>query len=94
MSFWKSLFGGKQAAPSGPRTVSEADHKGFRIEAQPYAEGGQYQAAGVISKEIGGEIKSHRFIRADRFPTIEDAAEFSLMKARQIIDQQGVRIFD
>ena len=94
MSFWKSLFGGQGATPSGPRTVSEAEHKGFRIEAQPYAEGGQYQAAGVISKEIGGEIKSHRFIRADRFPTIEDAAEFSLMKARQIIDQQGVRIFD
>jgi len=94
MSFWKSLFGGKGADTSGPKTVGAAEHKGFRIEAQPYAEGGQYQAAGVISKEIDGEVKTHRFVRADRFPTIEDAAEFVLMKGRQIIDQQGTRIFD
>lgn len=96
MSFWKSLFGGGSSggAKAAPRTISEGEHKGFRIEAQPFAEGGQYQAAGVITKEVGGEMKSHRFIRADRFATIEDAAEFSLMKARQIIDQQGARIFD
>lgn len=95
MSFWKSLFGGgKGGAQGAHRTIDEAEHKGFRIEAQPYAEAGQYQVAGLISKEIAGEIKTHRFVRADRFGTPEEAAEFSLMKGRQIIDQQGDRLFD
>lgn len=94
MSLWKSLFGGGKAAQAaGPKTVREAEHKGFRIEAQPYIEGGQYQLAGRITKQIGGELKEHRFIRADRFATAEEAAELALVKARQIIDQQGEKIF-
>lgn len=94
MSLWKSLFGGgKAAAAAGPKTVREAEHKGFRIEAQPFLEGGQYQLAGRITKEAGGEVKEHRFIRADRFASSEEAAEMALFKARQIIDQQGDKIF-
>jgi hypothetical protein len=94
MSLWKSLFGGgKAAADAGPKTVRDAEHKGYRIEAQPFLEGGQYQLAGRISKEIAGELKEHRFVRADRFASAEDAAEFTLVKARQIIDQQGDKLF-
>jgi hypothetical protein len=48
---------------------------------------------GVIEKEIGGELKSHRFVRADRFPDEAQAAEFTLAKARQIVDQSGERLF-
>lgn len=95
MSFWKSLFGGK---PSGsgvaPKVVREAEHNGYRIEAMPYAEAGQFQVAGVISKEIDGAVKQHRFVRADRFGSLEEAADFAIMKGRQIVDQQGERIFD
>jgi hypothetical protein len=93
MSFWKSLFGGgaKSTAPTKP--VREAEHNGFLIQAMPYAEAGQYQVAGIISKEIGGETKQHKFVRADRFGTLDDAADFAIMKGRQIIDQQGDRIF-
>ena len=94
MSFWKSLFGGKSESGSGPaKAVREAEHKGYRIEAAPYAEAGQFQVAGTISKEIGGERRVHRFVRADRFTTIDEAAEFAIMKGRQIVDQQGDRIF-
>jgi hypothetical protein len=95
MSFWRSLFGGKQsAADAAPKAVREAEHNGFRIEAMPYAEAGQFQVAGVISKNIAGVAKQHRFVRADRFGSLEDAADFAIMKGRQIIDQQGERIFD
>ncbi len=95
MSFWKSLFGGGQSSDAGPpKTVSEAEHKGFRIEAQPYLAGGQYQMSGRITKAVAGQAKEHRFIRADRFSSLEEAAEFTLVKARQIIDQQGDRLFD
>lgn len=92
MSFWKSLFGGK-ADSSPAKPVREAEHNGFLIEAQPYAEAGQYQVAGTISKSVGGERREHRFVRADRFATLDEAAEFAIMKGRQIVDQQGDRIF-
>jgi hypothetical protein len=95
MSFWKKLFGGATDKPSDPAAPAlAAEHNGFHIAAMPYPEAGQFQVAGVIRKEIDGIAKEHKFVRADRFPTREDAAEFSLAKARQIIDQQGDRIFD
>ncbi|MBS0243847.1 MAG: hypothetical protein JSS20_16865 [Proteobacteria bacterium] len=94
MSFWKSLFGGGSEKSSGPgKPAREAEHNGFRIAATPYPESGQYQVAGTITKEIGGELKSHKFVRADRFASLDEAAEFSITKARQIIDQQGDRLF-
>lgn len=94
MSFWKSLFGGGSARTSGPgKAVAEADHNGFHIAATPYPSEGQYQVSGTITKEIGGELKSHKFVRADRFGSLDEAAEFSLTKARQIIDQQGDKLF-
>lgn len=96
MSFWKSLFGGGEAKPAAgtPTTARSVEHNGFRIAAQPYVEAGQYQLAGTISKEVGGVLKEHRFVRADRFAAAEDAAEMAIVKGRQIIDQQGERIFD
>ena len=92
MSFWKNLFGGGKSEGPG-KAVREAEHNGFKIAATPYAEAGQFQVAGTITKEVGGAVKEHRFIRADRFATMDEAAEFAIMKARQIIDQQGDRIF-
>jgi hypothetical protein len=93
MSFLKKLFGGGggSEAPAGP--AATAEYEGFTIKATPYSEGGQWQMCGVIEKEIGGALKSHRFIRADRFPSQDQAAEFTLAKARQIIDQMAERVF-
>lgn len=92
MSFWKRLFGGgAESRPAAP--LREADHNGFLIQAAPYPEAGQFQVAGTISKEVGGVRKEHRFVRADRFATMDEAAEFAIMKGRQIVDQQGERIF-
>ncbi len=85
MSFWKKLFGGGASEPKPGKT---AEHKGFTIEAQPYKDGGQFQLAGMISKDG----KSHRFVRADKFSSMDEAAEFALVKGRQIIDEQGERL--
>lgn len=95
MSLWTRLFGGGTPAEAGPaKPAAEAEHKGFTIRAEPYkAEGGQYQTAGTVLREVGGEIKEHRFVRADRFASLEDAAEFALMKGRQLVDEQGERMF-
>ena len=93
MSFWKKLFGGGGETVREEAAAEALEHKGFTIRATPFAEGGQYQTCGVISKEIDGEVKERRFIRADRFASKDDAVDTSLRKARQIIDEQGERIF-
>ena len=93
MSFLKRLFGigGGDDAPAAP--AKETEHKGFTIRATPFKEGGQFQTCGVVSKEIDGAVREHRFIRADRFPSLEAAADHALVKGRQIIDEQGDRMF-
>ncbi len=96
MSFWKSLFGGGGNSGNDPtkaKVVEQVEYKGFTIAAQPYQEGGQFQVAGTISKEINGERREHRFVRADRFGAAEEAAGMMVTKAKQMIDQQGDKIF-
>ena len=93
MSFLKRLFGGGGSEAGAPPVAKEIEHKGFIIRATPYKEGGQFQTAGTIVKEIGGEMKEYKFVRADRFPSLEEAADLSLSKGRQIIDEQGERMF-
>jgi hypothetical protein len=91
MSFFKKLFG--SGAPKAEEPAPTSEHEGFTIHATPYSHEGQWQMCGVIEKEIGGELKSHRFIRADRFAGKTDAVEMTFLKARQIIDQNGERLF-
>jgi hypothetical protein len=94
MSWLKSLFGGGSgAARTPPSPSAREDYKGYTIEAMPYPKGGQYQLSGIIRKEIDGVVKEHKFVRADRFALMADAASFTLVKGRQIIDQQGDRLF-
>jgi hypothetical protein len=97
MSFLKSLFGGGKsdgATASSAAAVKTAEHKGFTIEARPFKEGGQFQLCGVIAKTIDGVRKEHRFVRADRFSDLDEAADITLNKGRQIIDERGDRVFD
>jgi hypothetical protein len=85
----RSLFGGGGDAAGGkPAASSSVEYKGFTIRAEPYKEGGQYQTAGVIAKEIDGVTKEHRFIRADRYAALDDALAFTLAKGKQIVDEQ------
>ena len=92
MSFWKSLFGGG-SGEAKPVAARSEEYKGFTITPRPYLEGGQYQLSGTITKDVGGTLKEHRFVRADRFSSADDAVEFTLVKARQMIDQMGDKVF-
>ena len=96
MSFLKRLFGGgggeaNEAASAKP--AKQVEHKGFLISATPYKAEGQYQTCGVVSKEVDGVMKEHRFIRADRFAGLDDAVDISIKKGIQLVDEQGERIF-
>jgi len=92
MSLVRALFGGPRSG-EGEKVSEPVEYKGFLIRAAPYKSEGQYQTAGTIEREIGGVRKEHRFVRADAFASYDDAANFALSKARQIIDLQGDRIF-
>jgi hypothetical protein len=94
-----ALFGGGQdSGGTKPAATSSVEYEGFTIRAEPYKEAGQYQTAGVIIKEIDGVTKEHRFIRADRYASLDDALAFTLAKGRQIIDEHkrlpGRGLFD
>ena len=94
MSFLKRLFGGGGSDEgAGGKPAKQIEHKGFTIAATPYKNDGQYQTCGVVSKEVDGALKEHRFVRADRFAALDDAVEVSLRKGQQIVDEQGERIF-
>lgn len=95
MSFLKSLFGlgGSADGAPQPATGKETEHKGFTITATPFKDGGQFQTSGIIRKAVDGVVKEHKFIRADRFSSLDEAADFAIGKGRQIIDEQGERIF-
>ena len=94
MSFWKSLFGGGASTSAEGKPSEPVEYNGFIIRAAPYKAEGQYQTAGIVEKDVNGVRKEHKFIRADRHASYDDAVEFSLAKARQIVDQQGERMFD
>ena len=94
MSFLKKLFGGgaaKEQAPAAPKR--QIEYNGFVIAATPYKEGGQWQTCGTVTKTVNGEVKEHRFIRADRFSDEEAAADHAILKGQQIVDQLGERVF-
>lgn len=96
MSFWKNLFGGgsaKDSAPAGDKSLGEESYKGFLIKAIEMRAGSEYQLAGTIEKDVGGEPKTYKFIRADRMGSKDDLVALALSKGRQIIDEQGEGIY-
>ena len=96
MSFFKKLFGlGNSGDAPSQNTGGTApeNYKGFIISAAPFEQEGAFQLCGIIAKDIDGERKEHRFIRADRLPSRDLAQSMALAKARQIIDHEGEALF-
>ncbi len=91
MSFLKRLFGGGEKA-AAVASEPDAEYEGFSIRATPQADGGQFRLCGIISKEVDGEMREHKLIRADMFPNENDAKDAAIRKARQVIDEQGDRL--
>ena len=87
------LFSGRGEGESREPSAPPVEYRGYRIRPTPYLNGGQYQTAGVIQKDAADGVKEHRFIRAETHPSKDDAAAFAITKAKQIIDQQGDRVF-
>lgn len=89
MSLFSKLFGG---GGSQPKAESET-YKGFTITPTPISEGSRYRLSAMIEKQSDGETKTHTLIRADMFDDLKSANDVSLNKARQMVDEQGDRLF-
>ncbi|MCS6758852.1 MAG: HlyU family transcriptional regulator [Candidatus Devosia euplotis] len=89
------LFGGgsSNAEPAGDKVLGEERHKGFLIKAIEMKAGSELQLAGTIEKEIDGDLKTYRFVRADRMTSRDDLIALASSKGKQIIDEQGEKIF-
>ena len=79
---------------SGPAAAEAETYEGFTIIPEPAREGSQYRIGARIEKEIGGEKKTHTLIRADTLGDHASAVTASINKARQVIDEQGDRLFN
>ena len=90
---WNRLAGGGGAANREEPAAEALEYKGFRIRPAPYSARGGYQTAGIIEKDFEAGMKEHRFVRAETHPSKDDASAFAIAKGRQIIDEQGERIF-
>ncbi len=89
MAFWSKWFGGGEGSGGVAKALKSLEYKGYLIEAVPFKDGGQWQLAGRISKDG----KEHKFVRADKFSDVNDAAEIALSKGQLIVDQSGDRMF-
>ena len=92
--FLRGLIG-SGASGEGPQDAgATVDYKGYTIRPASRRQGAQWLTVGVISKAFdGGDIKEHHFIRADTYGSKQDADDCSVLKAKQIIDEQGDKMF-
>lgn len=92
-NLWTRLTAGSGESGSIEPSAEAVEYKGYRIRPAPYPAKGQFQTAGVIEKSFESGVKEHRFIRAETHASKDEATAFSISKAKQIIDEQGDRIF-
>jgi hypothetical protein len=77
-------------APLGPAV----EHNGYMIQPAPRRERGQWLTAGVISKDTPEGPRSQHFVRAETHASPEQASEFAVIKAKQIINERGDKLFE
>ena len=93
-ALWSRLAGAGGSAPAPEPPAEAVEYKGYRIRPTPFAAKGGYQTSGVIEKDFAEGAKESPFIRAETHPSRDDAAAFAVAKGRQIIDEQGDRVFE
>jgi len=93
VSILSRLFGSRGGESGSGKAVPAEEHDGFRITPEPQRDGPSWRIAARIEKEVGGETRTHRMIRADTLQNEEAAAAASVAKARALVDEQGESIF-
>ena len=90
MAWLSKIFGGGDKAPDA---AASETYEGFDITPTPMKESQGYRIAATIIKTVDGVEKSHKLVRADTINDYEGAIKASIGKAKQMIDEQGDRLF-
>ena len=93
MNLVRNLFGRKEAGTESVAADPATEHDGYMIRPAPRRHSAGWLTAGTITKQFPDGAKEHSFVRADTFADRGAAAAFSLSKAKQIIAEQGDRMF-
>ncbi len=92
--FLRRLTGGGDSGETAPGPSGPAvEYEGYAIHAIPRRQGSQWLTAGLITKEFPNGVKEHHFIRAETHASQDDAKAFAVLKAKQIIDERGDKLF-
>ncbi len=92
--FLRRLTGGGDTGETAPAARGPAvEYEGYAIHAVPRRQGAQWLTAGLITKDFPDGVKEHHFIRAETHASQDDASAFAVLKAKQIIDERGDKVF-
>lgn len=81
--------------PGAPGQLAEpVVHNGYEIRPEPHRQESMWLVAGTISRDTGSGVRTHYFLRADSHSDRDHVVELSIIKAKQMIDIEGDRIFD
>ncbi len=91
-NLWTRFAGGSTQKADEP-AAEAVEYNGYRIRPAPYPAKDQFQTAGIIEKDFDSGMKEYRFVRAETHASKDDAAAFAIAKGKQIINEQGDRVF-
>lgn len=89
----RTLLGGGAKPAAAPAAAEPVEYNGYHIVAAPRQDKGVWYVAGSISPAAADDGRTHHFIRADNTPDRGQCVELTVIKARQIIDLEGERMF-
>ncbi len=92
--FLRRLTGGGDSDDAAPGARGPAvEYQGYAIQPAPRRQGSQWLTAGLIAKEFPDGAKEQYFVRAETHASQDDASAFAVVKAKQIIDERGDKLF-
>lgn len=91
-SLWQQLRGRRGQSARAAVAARETYH-GFTVLAMPRAEGATWRIAGEIHREGADGPHVYTFVRVDTASDHDAAVQLSLRKARQLVDENGDRLF-
>src|SRR5215470_7287153 len=94
MGLFRNLFGRGESTDTPAKAEAATEHEGYLIHPAPRRQGAGWLIAASITKAFPDGVKAHEFIRADTYTDRDDAVAACIRKAKQIIAEQGDRMFD
>ena len=91
----KKLFGGGGSGGGDGETHQgdPVEYEGYTVTPCPMKEPQGWRVSGTVTREVDGELKTHRFIRADVYFNLDDTLATTLAKGKRLVDEQGDRLF-